>query len=342
MRFIRNPLAWLGLAVSAGALFLAFRGLHWGEVREAVAGANYGLLILALAIMLVALYLRALRWAVLFHPRKGMAVGNLLGAMNVGYAFSNILPLRVGELVRAYLIGETEKVSVAHALSTIVVERVLDVLTVVVVLVVLLPFIDVPGWVAGPALGVGIAFLLLAALLVTLSAARERALALVAWGSRLLPEGLRHRVEEVAAAAIGGLAVLRQPWALVQAVAWSAASWLASALLMWVVLRAFDLELPFTAGLFVMVATSLVMLVPASPGYVGTFELAAIKGLENVFDVGHNAAASYALVQHAILYLTPIVIGAVFLWRERRIWRQVRLWARGEAPVEEATGTGST
>jgi len=91
-----------------------------------------------------------------------------------------------------------------------------------------------------------------------------------------------------------------------------------------------------------MVATSLVMLVPASPGYVGTFELAAIKGLENVFDVGHNAAASYALVQHAILYLTPIVIGAVFLWRERRIWRQVRLWARGEAPVEEATGTGST
>lgn len=338
MRFVRSPLFWIGLAVSVGALFLAFRGLHWAEVGEAVANANYGLLALALVILLVALYVRALRWAVLFHPRREMRVGNLLGAMNVGYAFNNILPLRVGELARAYVIGQVENVSAAHALSTIVVERTLDTITVVAFLMVTLPFIDAPGWARGPALLLGLGFLGLAVLLATLSAARERAMGLVGWAVRFLPERSRRRTEEAADAAIEGFAVLRQPAVVAQAAAWSVASWLVSAILMFVVLRALGLDLPFTAGVFVMAAISLGMVVPSSPGYIGVFHAIAIESLVNVFDVDRNGAASYALVQHAILYLVPIVIGAVFLWQRRDILQQVRLWARGEVPVEEVTG----
>jgi len=82
--------------------------------------------------------------------------------------------------------------------------------------------------------------------------------------------------------------------------------------------------------------------VPASPGYIGTFELVAIKGMKNVFHVGSNAAASYALAQHAFLYLAPLIVAAVYLWRERQAWRQIRFWARQEAPSEEATGAHST
>jgi len=338
MRFVRSPLFWIGLAVSVGALFLAFRGLHWAEVGEAVANANYGLLALALVILLVALYVRALRWAVLFHPRREMRVGNLLGAMNVGYAFNNILPLRVGELARAYVIGEVENVSAARALSTIVVERTLDIITVVAFLMVTLPFIDAPGWARGPALLLGLGFLGLAVLLATLSAARERAMGLVSWAVRFLPERFRRRTEEAADAAIEGFAVLRQPAVVAQAAAWSVASWLVSATLMFVVLRALNLDLPFTAGVFVMAAISLGMVVPSSPGYIGVFHAIAIESLVNVFDVDRNGAASYALVQHAILYLVPIVIGAVFLWHRRDTLQQVRLWARGEVSVEEVTG----
>lgn len=327
MRFLRSPLFWIGLVVSVGALFLAFRGLHWGEVGGAVADANYGLLTLALALMVVSLYVRAQRWAVLFYPQRGMRVGTLLGTMSVGYAFNNILPLRVGELVRAYLIGEAEDVSAAHALSTIVVERTLDTLTVVAFLMITLPFIDAPGWAKGPALFLGLGFLGLAVLLAIVSAARGPALALVAWGVRFLPERFRKRTEQAAEAALEGFTVLRRPAVLAQAVGWSAASWLTSAVFTFVVLRAFDLELPFTAGLFVMAATSLGMVVPSSPGYIGVFHAIAIESLVKVFDVDRNSAASYALVQHAIIYLTPIVIGAVFLWRERHTWQQVRLWA---------------
>jgi uncharacterized membrane protein YbhN (UPF0104 family) len=82
------------------------------------------------------------------------------------------------------------------------------------------------------------------------------------------------------------------------------------------------------------------MLVPASPGYVGTFELVVIKGMENVFDVGSNAATSYALVQHAFLYLAPMVVAAVYLWRERGTWQKMRLWIVGRTLTEAPAATG--
>lgn len=91
MTYIRNPLFWLGLAISGASLFFAFRGLNWTEVGDAIIEADYALLALALPVMVMSLYLRAFRWAVLFHPQKGMRLGNLMGAMNIGHAFNNIM-----------------------------------------------------------------------------------------------------------------------------------------------------------------------------------------------------------------------------------------------------------
>jgi uncharacterized membrane protein YbhN (UPF0104 family) len=84
-----------------------------------------------------------------------------------------------------------------------------------------------------------------------------------------------------------------------------------------------------------MCATSLGMVVPSSPGYIGVYHAIAIESLVNVFDVARDPAASFALVMHAILYLTPIVIAAAYLWRERRTWRRIRLWAFVREAEEE-------
>jgi uncharacterized protein (TIRG00374 family) len=342
VRFIRSPLVWIGLVISAGALFLTFRGLHWAEVGDALANANYALLALAVVLMPLAIYLRAMRWAVLFYPRRRMRIINLMGALSVGYGLNNLLPLRIGELARAYLIGKAENVSVAHALSTILVERTLDMLTVVVLLMLTLPFVDTPAWAKGPAILVGLGFLGLAVLLGVISASRERAMTLIARIVRFLPERFRERTEQAADAVIEGFTVLRRPVTMVQAAAWGAAAWLVSAAIMCVVLRAFDLDVPLTAGVFVLAATSLGMVVPSSPGYFGVFHAIAISSLVNVFDADRDLATSYALVQHAIIYLTPIVMGAAYLWYKRDTWEQVRLWAGGEVPVEETAGTRSS
>lgn len=342
MRFLRSPLFWIGLLVSLGALLLAFRGLQWAEVGSAVRDANYLLLLLAAAVMFLSLYLRALRWAVLFYPLTHVRVGTLMGALNVGYSVNNLLPLRIGELVRAYLIGGSERVSTARVLSTIVVERVLDTLTVVLMLVLLLPFIDAPAWAMGPALVAGVVFLVLAVLLATLSLARSWALGVVDRGARLLPGRYQTRLRRAAESIIEGFGVLSNPAVLARGVGWSFASWSSTALMMFIVQQAFDLGVGFEAAPFVVATTSLVMLVPASPGYIGTFELVIIKGMEGVFDVGSSAAASYALVQHAFLYLAPMIVAAVYLWREQEARERVRFWARQAPSAEEATGTGLT
>jgi len=104
------------------------------------------------------------------------------------------------------------------------------------------------------------------------------------------------------------------PAVLAQALGWSVASWAVSALLVYTVLRAFDVDVPFSAAVFVMCATALGMVVPSSPGYIGVFHAIAIQSLVNVFDVDRSRAASFALLQHALLYLTPIAFGGVFLW----------------------------
>jgi len=333
MRFLKNPLFWIGLLISVGALFLAFRGLHWAEVGSALRHANYFLLLPAAVAMFFSLYFRAIRWGVLFHPRTHVRVGNLMGTMNIGYSVNNLLPLRVGELVRAYLIGDAENVSTAHALSTIVVERVLDVLAVVLMVVLLLPFIDVPAWAATPALVAGAVFLVLGVLLATLSLARRWALTVVDNGARLLPARYRTRLHEAAEAVMEGFGVLSKPAVLARAVGWSFASWLCSVLTMFIVQQAFDLGVGFEAAPFVVATTSLAMLVPASPGYIGTFELVAIKGLENVFDASRSAAASYALAQHAFLYLAPMIIAGTYLWKQHIPWR--RLTTRPEWRVQD-------
>lgn len=323
MNAVRSPFFWLGMLTSAGALFLAFRGLHWSEVGEAFREADYLFLVPALAVMLFSLVVRAVRWAVLFHPLSGLRLTNLFGTMNVGYALSNVLPFRVGELARAYLVGEVEGVSKARALSTIAVERIADVLTVILILLFLLPFIDAPAWATGPALFLGLGVLILAAALAMLAMAHGRAMRVVERVSLVVPERWREDVRRVADSLIRGFAVLSKPGQLVRLQATSALAWVSSAAIMYLVMLAFNLGVPFTAALFVMVATSLGMVVPSSPGYVGVFHAIAIESLVNVFDVDRNAAASYALAQHAILYLVPIVIAAVYLWRERILWRRL-------------------
>jgi uncharacterized protein (TIRG00374 family) len=341
VRLLRAPQFWIGLVVSLGALLLAFRGLDWGEVADASGQADYLFLLAAAAIWLLSVYLRALRWGVLFHPVTHLRARALVGAMNVGYSVNNLLPMHVGELARAYFVSEAEGVNTAHALSTIVVDRVLDVLTVVLMLVLLLPFIDVPAWVTVPAVTAGAAFLVLAALLATLSLARRWALGVADWGARLLPTRHRGQLHQSAEWVLEGFGVLSKPTVLARGVAWSFASWGATVLVMFMVQRAFHLDVGFEAAPFITATTSLVMLVPASPGYIGTFELAAIKSLDGVFNVDTNTAASYALVQHAFLYLAPMVVAGVYLWRERRTWQRMRLWGRTRLLTEEPPGSSA-
>ena len=170
---------WVGIAISLIALAIAFRQVHLKEVWAALAGVNTWLLAASLLPLLLFLVLRAYRWRILFHPKRGLRVRNLLVVINIGYLLSNILPARLGDVARAYLIGDTEEVSRTTAFSTIVAERVLDALCAVAGFFIVLPFADVPDWMVRSGLIVGGAALAAVVLFVVLVRRRE-------WTLRLL------------------------------------------------------------------------------------------------------------------------------------------------------------
>ena len=142
MRHIR----WLvGLVVSAVAFYLAFAGVEWRQIGTSLTEANYLLVLAVLPILLAMIAMRAERWRLLFYPDKDVALLSTFGALNVGYMAGNVLPLQLGEVARAYVLGENEGIAKTRVLSTIAVERLIDVVVLLLVLGLLIPFVDFPS-----------------------------------------------------------------------------------------------------------------------------------------------------------------------------------------------------
>jgi uncharacterized protein (TIRG00374 family) len=320
---MRKNRFWIGITISLICLILALKDVHFAEIGRALGQANYLFLVPALAAVLAGLGVRAVRWRLLFYPQRDLRLATLFSVMNIGYLLSNVFPARLGDLARAYLIGDLEKVSVARALSTVVVERVLDVITVVLFLALLIPFIPLPPWAARSGLVAGALFAALALFLIAISYQKERGLRLVGRLLGLVPRLDSQKWLASFGSLIDGFAVLRAQGALPGLILWSLVAWICSAFINYFVLVAFDPRLPFTAAVFVLCVTALGMTVPSSPGYVGVFDYLTVMAL-SLFAVEKDLALSYALVLHALLYVSMSFMGLVGLWRESTSLGQVR------------------
>ena len=315
----------VGLAISGVALYLALRGVHWPEVRSALGEADYSLVLLAAVLLIGVLVLRSLRWRLLFHPDANPRIDNLFGSLNVGYLINNLVPLQVGDVGRAYVLSELEGVSTTRSLSTVVVERILDVFTLLLLLLALVPFLDIPSWSTAPAAFIALVFTGLTGALVLAAWRRQAMLALVERLLRLVPSRSRPKLGQMAASALDGFAILTRPLTALGLVAFSTGTWLCAAVVVYLGTRAFDLGVGFDAAVLLIVATSFGFFVPSSPGAFGVYHAIAIGTLTSAFDVDRNAAISYALVIHLVFYLPPVFIGSAFLLRRRELWRGTSL-----------------
>ncbi len=302
--------------------------MHWAEVGSALGEANYLFVALAVALMVLTIGLRAMRWRLLFHPIAGLRLWHLFGSLNTAYLINNVLPFQMGDLARAYLLSELAGVSTTRSLSSVLVERVLDVLTLLALLLVAAPFVGFPGWARAPAatLAVGFSLLLLTGVLAALR--RDLVTRLVDRALRLAPVAYRPRLLEVAHRAIDGFLVLTRPRIAAGLIAYSALTWLSMGLVLYTTMTAFDLDLGYAAALLVLVATTFGLFVPSSPGAFGVYHAIVIGVLTSVFDIEKSAAVSYALVVHLVLYLPPIFIATGFLLKEHRFWRDLDVLAK--------------
>ena len=307
--------AWIGVLVSVACLYLAVRGTDLDGLMQALRRLNYGFLALAFGLVVLGLFLRALRWRVLLQPASSPGLGRLFRITNIGYFLNAVLPLRAGDVLRSYLLSELEKLNLARVLSTVVVERIADTLAILFLLAAALPFVALPAPLVRPVIAVAFAALVAAALLVAVAVNREQSLTLAENVMRhfafLHSSWLRSSLQS----AVDGLAALGSVRSSLWLACWTLAVWLLGALQLYVVMWSADLRLPFVAALVVLCVTSLGMTVPSSPGYLGVFEYLTVVAL-GLFGVSKAFALSYALAAHALGYLALIVSGLVALWME--------------------------
>ena len=315
-----------GIAVSALALFIVLRDVEWSEVLDRIQEANDWLLALAVLMMLGTLLIRGLRWQAILRVETPLRLRHLYGSISVAFFLNNLLPLQVGDIGRAYLLSELAGLSMTRTLSTQVVERVLDVLTLLGMLLVLALFIDVPSQVRTPSIILAVVFGSLAAGLLVAASRRHRAIAIADRLVRFAPARSRPKLQSMAASAVDGLAGLSDRRTTLVLLSYAVALWLSIGLVVYVCIQAFDLPLGYGPALFLVVATTFGFFVPSTPGSFGVYHAIVIAVLTNVFDIEKSSAVSFALIVHLVFYLPPMVIGPVFLWLERDLWRRSSFW----------------
>jgi glycosyltransferase 2 family protein len=324
----------LEIFVSLAFLALALQGINLHALAAALGRANYIWLLPAILITLGILVVKGVRWQLLFHPEYHLPFAPVFTALCAGYLASNVLPARLGEVVRVLLLTSEEPVGVARTVSTIVVERLLDVLSVMIILLLLLPFVTLPPAMTRAAQGLGIVALVGSALLLLLSFWKERVLSWTRSVLRHIRFLDRPAIYQALGHLIDGFATLRGKLGL-ELVAISLLSWFGSVGVAWCVAQAFAMSVPVTAMAFAVVVVALGMIVPSSPGYVGVFHYLVIVALAP-FGVPKDTALSFALVWHGLNYVELSVVGLVALAiHGTSLGQVIQKWReRGGAPVE--------
>jgi glycosyltransferase 2 family protein len=274
----------------------------------------------ATALALLQIWVRGRRWWYLFPP--GSNPPTLTPAMMIGYMANSVLPLRAGEVVRIYVVARRWSATVTAGsihpfwttLATLVVERVLDSLAVVLILAILVLVVPVPRFLEIAALVVLAIDLAGIAVLIALVVAPDRCARLIARLASRWP-GLQRRALNVFKTFVHGLDGIRAPSHAVPLIAWTVAVWLVPALAAWTMLWALDLRLPFIAGWAVLAFVGLGISIPSAPGYVGVFHAAVVLAV-GLFGVSQSVGVGYALLFHASQILPVTLLGWLYLLRE--------------------------
>jgi len=279
------------------------------------------LLLLSLALTCGTFVVRAERWQYLLGPLGKTRFSTVFRATVIGFAASAVLPARAGEVIRPYLLARREGLSATAAFATIIVERILDLVAVLLLMAVFLIWFD-PGIEARDSKAfqaVRFGGLMMApvavgtlAVMFFMAGHPERLHAWVLKAEAILPARIAAMIARFAQTFAEGFAVVRSPGRLAAAIAWSIVLWVAIASGIWAVARAFGIAMLFTGAWLMLVPLVVGVAVP-TPGGVGGFHEAYRFGATAFFGADNNSAVGAAIVLHAISVGPVIIAGLLFI-----------------------------
>ena len=330
------------LAIALLAWFL--RGANLGDVWSHVRSARVSMLLLALMFVVTTFWIRTFRWQQMLGPIGPTRFRTVFRAGVIGFAALSILPARVGDILRPYLLARQEGLPFSATFATIVMERVLDLIAVLSLMAVYVwGFADTSTWnprllrpiEISAAIG-GVAAVVLLAIMWLLASHPERIETLVHSTDRILPRRVALRMGELARTFSSGFAVAREPRGFLLALLWSFPLWIAVASETWAVTRAFGIQLPFF-GTFLLQLFLVVGVAVPTPGGVGSYHEAYRFGVTSFFGAPNDQAVAAAIVVHAIAFLPVLLLGVVFMAQDGLSLGSLKALAGTARDQEEAS-----
>lgn len=327
-------IAWLGLLISLAALVLLFYDIQLQELFRHLSSIIWPYWFSGLLSFVLYLLVISQRWRVILEPVCQVRLTNAAGALLIGRLANNLLPFRAGDLIRAVVLGERMRVSKTAVFGTVVLDRLVDTLSLLVMVVVLIFVADIPPAVKQSAVILLTVGLLAVVVLWLLSGHPGDTVRFVKAVLFFAPARIRNSVARLIASFLDGLQTLRLSSALPRIVFYSVLAWTLVVLTATLFLRAVGLELGWQAALFIVVVTNLGATIPSSPGALGVFHALVVYSLA-LWSIDKETALSMAIVYHESLFIFMLILGFLALWRQGYSLSSLKGLARRQ-PGQEA------
>jgi glycosyltransferase 2 family protein len=350
---VRNALIFL---LTLGLLGVFLRSVNVAEVWAETRRASPLPLLLAVVVTGITYLIRALRWQYLLAAIGPTRFSTAFRTTVIGFAATFLLPARAGEVIRPYLLARREGLNATAAFATVILERLLDLVT-VLLLFAWFVLTAAPDAVSGDPVQfaraklLGLVFggvaLALSGLLFTLAGHPERVGRIALGIERVLPARIARAVARFVETFAQGLAVMRQPRRMLISLVLSVPLWLAISAGIWLTSQAFHITFPFQAS-FLVIAFLAVGVAAPTPGAVGGFHLAYTSAATWFFGAPADRAVGAAIVLHAISFVPVTLLGIYFMGRDGLTLASARRMAEergkdstaGTAPVIEREAEG--
>jgi len=327
-----------GIGVSFACLYFATRGTDWARVGAILMAARPHWVGGVMLASLLGVYVRAQRWRVLLRPLGVVPLYPALSATAIGFGASAVLPFRIGELVRPALLGRRIGVGVSAAFSSVVLERLFDMLLVIVCFVVVALVYPLPPALRDSAMVLGVLALMGFAVLYAIQRRRVAAEAFVERVLARFPSSFTAPLGPLFRSFLGGLGGLADRSTVVLVLAYSIYLWVLIQLTFLFGFLALDMRVPLVAAsLATVVIVAAFVFLPQAPGFIGTWQAGCVVAL-GLFGVPRDEAVGYSLLTWLISMVMNIGAAGVFLaWEDLSPGDLLRMRAR-ETPTARAEG----
>jgi glycosyltransferase 2 family protein len=331
--FWKSARRWLpGVLISLVAILLIIHFVDLNRFIAAIRAANYWLILLSVVISIIWLLVRGIVWRTLLRERASFR--DVFWTLCEGYLLNSLLPFRLGEVGRAFLLGRKAKLGFMDVLSTIIIERVLDVAFSAAILLSAVPF--VVGAAGAGRIAILIGALVVVGMVVLYILARNQAWALAQF-QRLSAHWPRLQTlgGDVLASFFSGLAILTDGWLFVRFLFWMTLNWAIALAQFYLVLVAFYPQARLLWSLFGLGAVAFGNAIPSLPGAVGTFE-GALSGALTILSGDQSKALAVAITSHLMGIIVNCLLGAYGLSLEGETLMGVYRQLRNRRPEQES------